>query len=565
MFVVAETGRTMTFGDVDELSTRIAQWAVARGLQTGDTVALMMDNRPEYVAIWLGLAKAGITTALLNTNTKGKPLVHAITVAGCVAVIIGTEHVEEGRAVETAIREGGVRIIATYHAHGLTDHLSFGDESLDETLPMMSVDRVDRWKKRPATDPVFYIYTSGTTGLPKACNLSHVKVTGTASLFRICGVTTSDVIYGSGMPMYHTAANLGVVFTMLNGATYVVRQKFSATNFFHECGKYQCTVSQYIGELCRYLLAVPDNDTDTKHKLRIAIGNGLRPEIWNTFQRRFNVPEIGEFYGATEGNSATVNHCRNYQGQGAVGRAGLILQKAMGMKIVKFDVENEVPIRDQKTGFCAECAHDEPGELVAAIKTMKTSTGEMSNFEGYTSKDATEKKILRDAFVKGDAYFRTGDLLRKDSRGYFYFVDRIGDTFRWKGENVSTMEVSEVLSSFPGIVDANVFGAAVAGKDGRACMVALTLEDGASINPVDFATHCRANLPSYSIPVFVRFLPKEVDLTGTFKHKKVEYRNEGCDPTKVSDTMWWYSASSGAYEPYGVQQYQDITSGRSKL
>jgi len=196
---------------------------------------------------------------------------------------------------------------------------------------------------------------------------------------------------------------------------------------------------------------------------------------------------------------------------------------------------------------------------------MPTADGDMSNFEGYTNKEATEKKTLRDVFAKGDLWYRSGDLLRKDG-GYFYFVDRIGDTFRWKGENVSTMEVSEVLSGFPGVVDANVYGVEVPGKDGRACMVAITLDEGASLDPTSFATYCRANLPPYSVPVFVRILAESISITGTFKHQKVDYRNQGCDPAKIEgDEVWWFNIESGTYEPYGSEIYARISGGQSKL
>jgi fatty-acyl-CoA synthase len=328
---------------------------------------------------------------------------------------------------------------------------------------------------------------------------------------------------------------------------------------------------QYIGELCRYVVASPPSAYDKAHKLRVAFGNGLRPEIWNEFQTRFNIPEILEVYGSTEGASGLVNYCKNYQGQGAVGWQGAIMKRLQYSPVVRFDVETEQPVRDPKTGFCIECPPGEAGELLAPIKVIaSTPDGEQSSFEGYTNKEASEKKMLRDVFEKGDLFFRSGDLLKKDSDGYIYFVDRIGDTFRWKGENVSTMEVSEVLSGFPGIVDANVFGVQVPGKDGvqdgRACMVAVTTEDGVELDPSTFATYCRANLPSYSVPLFVRFLAEDINVTGTFKHQKVEYRNQGCDPDKVKDDlMWWFNNQSGTYEPYGQEHYNMIASGQSKL
>jgi acyl-CoA synthetase (AMP-forming)/AMP-acid ligase II len=304
-----------------------------------------------------------------------------------------------------------------------------------------------------------------------------------------------------------------------------------------------------------------------KHNLRIAIGNGLRPEIWDKFQRGFNVPEILEFYGATEGAGVLTNYCKNYEGQGAVGWQGAISKLIMPSTIVKFDVEKDAPYRDPQTGFCVETAIEEPGELLNPIRDMTTTAeGKTSNFEGYTSKEATEKKTLRDVFKKGDYWYRSGDLLRKDAKGYFYFVDRIGDTFRWKGENVSTMEVSEVLSSFEGVVDANVYGVEVPGKDGRACMVAITVSGENTIDPNLLATYCRANLPPYAIPLFIRFLAEDINLTGTFKHQKVDYRNQGCDPSKIQpDEVWWYNIEIGSYEPYTSEIYSKIAAGQSKL
>ena len=258
---------------------------------------------------------------------------------------------------------------------------------------------------------------------------------------------------------------------------------------------------QYIGELCRYLLAAQPNPAEKQHRLRVAVGNGLRPEIWNDFQRRNNIPEIGEFYGATEGNAFTFNHCKNYTSQGAVGKSGALLQTLKPMHIVKFDVENEEPVRDPKTGYCVVVTDGTPGELISPITNIPTSDGTTPDFEGYTSKEATEKKVLRNVFKQGDSYFRTGDLLRRKD-GLTYFVDRIGDTFRWKGENVSTMEVSEVLSTYPGILEASVYGVEVPRADGRACMVALRMHEGQTLCPEKFATYVKANLPPYSVCPF---------------------------------------------------------------
>jgi len=317
-----------------------------------------------------------------------------------------------------------------------------------------------------------------------------------------------------------------------SGASMALRSKFSLSNFWDDCLESKATVVQYIGELCRYLVGAPKKDTDNKHSVRIAIGNGLRPEIWNEFQDRFNIPQIGEFYGSTEGNAALLNHCTEKHHRGAVGQMGPLLWKLSGMKLVKFDVLKEEPIKD-KNGFCIECGPNEAGELLGEIDTSDP----MKGFDGYHGNaKATQSKILKDAFKKGDAYFRTGDLLKRDTRGCWFFVDRIGDTFRWKGENVSTTEVTEVISVFPGMKEVNVYGVAIPGMDGRACCAGVVVSE---VDWEKFAKHCKDNLPVYAQPLFLRILPK-IDITGTFKHQKVELRTEGCDVTKVKDPMFWF-------------------------
>eukprot|EP00929_Paragymnodinium_shiwhaense_P108490 TRINITY_DN74807_c0_g1_i1.p1 TRINITY_DN74807_c0_g1~~TRINITY_DN74807_c0_g1_i1.p1 ORF type:complete len:646 (-),score=201.07 TRINITY_DN74807_c0_g1_i1:144-2081(-) len=565
----AETDRQVTYGEIEALSNRVAHWALAKGFKPRSVVALYMDNRPEYLATWLGFAKVGIVCALINNNQRGKPFTHAVTVAQSTALIFGPEYAEVVADRADELRSQGVGSLVSFGLGSLAGAAkpACADESLDEHLEKLPSNAPD-WKKLrqgiKVNDPVLYIYTSGTTGLPKACNISEARMFMFSMTMPMLQCTENDRIYGSGMPLYHTAANLGVMGAMRLGGSMILRTKFSASNHWKECGKYNATVMQYIGELCRYLLAPPESPVDKQHRVRLAVGNGLRPEIWDIFQRRFTVPEIGEFYGATEGNAATLNHCKNYEGQGAVGRAGSLMLKLRPMSILKFNVEEEIPIRDAKTGFCIECGPDEPGELVAPIKKIPGT--DHDDFEGYTNKEATDKKILKDVFTKGDSYFRTGDLLRRDQKGYYYFVDRIGDTFRWKGENVSTMEVSEVLSSFPGIVDANVYGVQVPGKDGRACMVALTLQpEVKDIDAEKFGTYCRANLPGYSIPLFVRFIEENLSLTGTLKHQKGDYRNQGCDPSKFKDKTWWYNMDTKAFEPYGPEQFAAITAGRAKL
>eukprot|EP01061_Rhynchopus_euleeides_P028582 TRINITY_DN465_c0_g1_i1.p1 TRINITY_DN465_c0_g1~~TRINITY_DN465_c0_g1_i1.p1 ORF type:complete len:670 (+),score=303.30 TRINITY_DN465_c0_g1_i1:71-2011(+) len=568
VLIQAETGEKYTVADVEAFSNRIANWAAAQPHLTPDcTVALVMENCIEYLPIWLGLAKAGIRIAWLNSHIKGKALVHSISIADSVAVIAGAGMCANAvNDVIPQLQERGIKSFAELRDLGTTGPLAsplFQDlrvemGQLPKELPG-NFEKVRRGHIKSSMHVFSYIYTSGTTGLPKACRIPHQKFFGYSLVMPVFACTKDDVFYGSGMPLYHSAANLGAIQAVTEGATYIVRRKFSATNHWKECTQYGATVMQYIGELCRYLLAVPDSGFEDKHKLRIAVGNGLRPEIWNEFQRRFNIPEVGEFYGATEGNAMMFNLCRNYEGQGAISRQGPLLAALKPSIIVKFDVEEEVPVRDKVTKHCVRVKDGEVGELLTPIKMLETPQGQVADFAGYTNAKETDKKVMRDVFVKGDSYFRTGDLV-KEQGGYTYFVDRIGDTFRWKGENVSTMEVSEVLSTFPGIVEASVYGVQIPGKDGRGCMVALRMEDGVQLDAEKFATYCSANLPSYSVPLFIRFLTG-MDTTGTFKHMKVEYKKQGFNPEAVKDVMWFFHPVDKTYLPLTQAAYQELVSG----
>jgi fatty-acyl-CoA synthase len=318
---------------------------------------------------------------------------------------------------------------------------------------------------------------------------------------------------------------------LMSGAVLVLARKFSARRFWSDCRENEVTSFQYIGELCRYLLHAPEHADETRHRVRVCIGNGLRPEIWEQFQERFGIPKIIEFYGATEGNVALMN----LDGKvGAIGRLPRIVRGVMGVALIRYDVAKDEHERGPK-GFCIPCKPGEVGEAIGRITAM-------SRFDGYSSPEATEKKILRNVFKTGDAYFRTGDLMRMDDEDYFYFVDRIGDTFRWKGENVSTNEVAEVLSVCPGVKEANVYGVTVPGQDGRAGMAALVVEPG--FDPAALAERAARELPAYARPVFVRLLP-QIEITGTFKHRKVELVKEGFDPAAISDPLYFLDGERG--------------------
>jgi fatty-acyl-CoA synthase len=359
------------------------------------------------------------------------------------------------------------------------------------------------------------------------------------------------------LPLYHTAGGcMAVGAALLSGGTLALRRRFSAREFWNDVRRYEATSFQYIGEFCRYLLNQPPDPRDSEHSLEFCIGNGLRPDIWESFRDRFRLPKIVEFYGATEGNFALLNLDNRV---GSVGRIPTRL--LMDARLVRYDVESDEHVRDEQ-GHLIECGPDEVGELIGAMPRKANDT--RGRFEGYTSKEATERKILRNAFEEGDSYFRTGDLLKRDAAGYFYFVDRIGDTFRWKGENVSTQEVAEALASFPGVNMVNVYGVEVPGADGRAGMAALILSGAEEFDPRAFYAHAVTALPAYATPVFLR-LQREAEVTGTFKLRKVELQQEGYDPAKVTEPLFVRDDAARTYVPLDAETHRRLLAGEIRI
>ncbi len=540
--------RTVSYAALDEGANRYARWARGLGIGRGDGVALLMENRPEYIMAWLGMVKLGAVTALLNTNQSGAPLAHSISIAGARHLILGSE-LAAAYAETAPLIENPPTLWATGGAVP-------GAQDLDAALAASSPAPADRAWRADITckDHAFYIFTSGTTGLPKAANISHMRV-----LYMMHGFggglnsKASDRMYNP-LPLYHTAGGICAVGAALTvGGSVVLKRKFSVHEFWDDCHKYKPTFFQYIGELCRYLLNAPPHPLERAHKLRAITGNGLRPEIWPTFQQRFAIPKIIEFYGATEGNVSMLN----YDGTvGAVGRVPSYMRSIMQMRLVRFDVEREMPVRGPD-GCCIETEDGEAGEAIGKIANEPGR-----NFEGYTKAADTEKKILRDVFEKDDAWFRTGDLMRRAAHGYFYFVDRIGDTFRWKGENVATSEVSEALGVIPGIQEANVYGVAVPGMDGRAGMAALVVAP--TFDPSELAQQLAGRLASYARPVFLRLQP-QMEITGTFKMRKVDLVKEGFDPAAIHDPIFAFDPAAQRYVLLDAARYADILDGKVKL
>jgi fatty-acyl-CoA synthase len=540
---------TLSFRGLAERANRYARWALAQGLGKGDTVCLLMPNRPEYLAAWLGITRAGGVVALLNTNLVGASLAHCIDIVAPRHIIVADELIAAFESAQPQLASS-----PRVWRHGGRD-ARFAD--IEAELARISGAALAEVAPPTVADRALYIYTSGTTGLPKAAKVNHYRLLIWSLWF--AGMMDSrpgDRMYNC-LPMYHSVG--GVVATgavLVNGGSAVIQEKFSASRFWDDVARWDCTLFQYIGELCRYLLRAPPHRYERTHRIRLACGNGLRGDVWNAFQDRFRIPRILEFYAATEGNVTLFN----YEGKpGAIGRIPSFLAHRSPTALVRYDGERGEIVRDAR-GRCIRCLPEEAGEAIGKILTGSSNLA--SRFEGYVDPRDSEKKILRDVFDAGDAWFRTGDLMRKDAAGYFYFVDRIGDTFRWKGENVSTSEVAETISAYPGVVEASVYGVAIPGTDGRAGMAAIVAES--ALDLAGLRAHLVKQLPDYARPLFLR-LRERIEITATFKHKKSELVREGYDPAPPSDPIYFHDAECSAFVPLSQALFDDIRSGRRKL
>ena len=500
-----------------------SDWALAQGLQPGEAVCLLMASSPQYVAAWLGITRVGGVVALLNTNLVGEALLHCARAAAALHVIVDRHH-----AAQLAMLTQGLP--------GVTGWQAPLDIVAGQALP-----------PPPAMHATaLLIYTSGTTGLPKAARISHARLREWSHWFAgMMNVTAQDRMYNC-LPMYHSVG--GVVATgalLVSGGAVVISERFSASRFWDEIVRWDCTLFQYIGELCRYLVNAPPHPQERAHRLRLCCGNGLRAGVWQDFQQRFAIPAILEFYAATEGNVSLYN----VEGRpGAIGREPGFLAHRLGVALVRLDQAGE-PLRDG-SGHCIRCDVDEPGEAIGRITD--------GNFEGYTDAAASERKILRNAFEAGDAWFRTGDLMRKDAAGFYSFLDRLGDTFRWKGENVSTTEVADVIAACPGVIDAVVFGVSVPQTEGRAGMAAIVADPAFRLDVLR-AILCE-RLPDYARPIFLR-LCRRIETTGTFKLAKAELARDGFAANAAGEPCYVDDRAGGRYVLLDDPWRQQISAG----
>ncbi|NXG74344.1 S27A1 protein, partial [Baryphthengus martii] len=525
------TGDLWTFRRLDDYSNAVANFFYQQGFRLGDVLAIFMESRPEFVGLWLGMAKIGVEAALINFNLRSDSLVYCVAASGAKGIVFGGELAAGEGEFPREFRGSAPRSFS----------LGFSRSLIPLPAPL---------------DRLFYIYTSGTTGLPKAAIVVHSRYYRIAAFgYYAYRMRPDDVLYNC-LPLYHSAGNImGVGQCLLHGLTVVIRKKFSASRFWDDCTKYRCTIIQYIGEICRYLLNQPVREAEAQHRVRLAVGNGLRPTIWEEFTRRFRIKQIGEFYGATECNCSIANL------DGKVGACGFnsrILPNVYPIRLVKVNEDTMELIRDSR-GLCIPCRPGEPGLLVGQINQQDP----LRRFDGYVSESATTKKIASNVLRKGDQAYLSGDVLVMDELGYMYFKDRSGDTFRWRGENVSTTEVEGTLSHILNQTDVAVYGVEIPGVEGKAGMAAVA-DPKSKVNPNVLYQELQKVLPPYARPVFLRLLP-QVDTTGTFKIQKTRLQREGFDPHQTSDRLYFLDLKLGKYIPLDEHLYERIASGKAAL
>jgi fatty-acyl-CoA synthase len=517
----------ITYRQANETANRYAAVLAARGVGHGDVVGIMLRNSPESVLLMLATVKCGAIAGMLNYHQRGDVLKHSLGLLGAKAVIADTDFVEP-------ISESGA-----------------------DTTGLMTVEELQRLAataptSNPATtaavlakDKAFYIFTSGTTGMPKASVMTHYRWLRALAGFGGLGMrlNSHDTLYCC-LPLYHNnALTVGLSAVLNSGATLALGKSFSASKFWDDVIRYDATAFIYIGEICAYLLNQPPKDTDRKHKVRVICGNGLRPAIWDEFTKRFGIERVCEFYGASEGNTAFVNVFN------VPGSTGIC---PTPVAFVEYDPDSGEPVRDEN-GRVRKVRNGEPGLLLSKVSDFQP-------FDGYTDKKATEKKLVRNAFREGDVWFNTGDLMRSQGFGHAAFTDRLGDTFRWKGENVATTEVEAAISTDPQIEEATVFGVEVPGTGGRAGMAAIQLKDGEEFDGKALAKAAYERLPGYAVPLFVRVV-KELAHTSTFKSQKVDLRKEGY-AGDFDDPVYVLSGRDEGYVDFYDDYPQEVADGK---
>ncbi|KAK8075600.1 AMP-binding enzyme [Apiospora hydei] len=561
--------RTWTYAQSYDMALRYGNWLQKKyDIKAGDIVAMDMMNSDHFVLLTFGLWSIGAKPAYINYNLTGKPLTHCVKAAGTTLMLVEPDVADK---VDDDIR-GELKDL---RIELLTPELM---TEIEQTEPTRPPDELRQGQL--ARDMAILIYTSGTTGLPKAAVVAWGKLTMAGTIAAgFINMKPGDIFY-TCMPIYHSSATImGYSAILEAGATFAIGRKFSTKTYWKEARKFNATMVQYVGETCRYLLAAPPQldpvtgeNLDKKHRVRVAFGNGLRPDVWEKFRDRFGIDTVSEFYGATEGFFATWNSTRNPYAAGAIGRNGWLFALVMKTRLAVIDVDpdTDLPVRDPKTGLGRSARRGAVGELMFVMPDDSAD-----RFQGYyKNKKATDSKVVRNILRKDDRWFRTGDLVSWDGEGRMYFHDRIGDTYRWKSENVATTEVAQAMGAHPAVVEANVYGVQLPHHDGRAGCAALALQPevytGAAAEKQQelmkgLAEHARNSLPKYAVPIFLRVVTDmTAQTTGTNKQQKHGLRVQGVDPEKVGgDELWWLR--DGAYVKFGQKDWNELNGGRVKL
>ena len=549
--VVCE-GESVTWEELNARANRYAHFLKGAGLGAGDTVSIMMENRIEFLALLIATNKLGITAGLINTNLRGRPLIHCVNVTASRKCVFGGE-VQD--AINEAKDEFDLEQGADYFVvpDGSTNGSPVPDWAIEMAAASANLSVEDPAETAEVTlgQTAMYIFTSGTTGLPKAAVMSNRRYLMTAGLSATAGLrcTSKDRIYIC-LPLYHgTALMVGAGAAFMSGASMFLRRRFSARAFLPDVREHGCTSFIYVGELCRYLNNSNPLPDDHDNPLHTMMGNGLRPDIWLDFKRRFGITRVTEFYGASEGNVAFAN---------LLNKDCTFGMTSSKVALVRYDVDTDEIVRGPD-GRCIQVEQGEPGLLLGHISPT-------ARFEGYTDAEATESKVLHGVLEDGDAWFNTGDLIKEVDVGFslgyphYQFVDRTGDTFRWKSENVSTNEVGEIINGFGDIEFCNVYGVEVPGADGRAGMAALRLKAGCELDVDGLAAHVARELPPYARPVFVR-VQSEIEVTGTFKMVKGDLKREGYDISEIDDPVYVMKPGSTMYEALDPDYLETIRNG----